>query len=163
MGEHIDDHSHGSFALDFWVGKELNPRIGSFDIKFIAYRVGMLFWLVVNLGFAAKQIELEGAISYRMWCYQICTGFYVLDYFWNEEKMLTTWDIISEEFGHMLVFGDYVFIPFTFSIQCHYLYTYGDFESFYALPFILVLYFVGYYIFRTSNSQKNQFKTNPQL
>lgn len=31
-----------------------------------------------------------------MLAYQISTGIYVLDYFWNEEKMLTTWDIISE-------------------------------------------------------------------
>ena len=28
---------------------------------------------------------------------------------------------------------------------------------------ILALYFVGYYIFRTANSQKNQYKTNPSL
>lgn len=40
--------------------------------------------------------------------------------------MLTTWDIINEEFGYMLVFGDYVFIPFAFSVQCHYLHKYED-------------------------------------
>ena len=61
----------------------------------------------------------------------------------------------------MLVFGDYVFIPFVFSIQCHYLVDYADYPSLlYVLPIVL-LYLVGYYIFRTSNSQKNQFKTNP--
>lgn len=27
------------------------------------------------------------------------------------------WDIIAEKFGFMLIFGDVVFIPFTFSIQ----------------------------------------------
>ena len=96
-----------------------------------------------------------------MWAYQLVTGIYVLDYFWNEEKMLTTWDIISEEFGHMLVFGDYVFIPFAFSVQCHYLLDYADYASiWHALP-VVFLYFIGYYIFRTSNSQKNQFKTHP--
>ena len=56
----------------------------------------MIFWLVLNLGFLAKQIEVDGQISYRMWCYQIATAFYILHYFWTEEKMLTTWDIISE-------------------------------------------------------------------
>lgn len=75
--------------------------------------------------------------------------------------MLTTWDIISEEFGHMLVFGDYVFIPFVFSIQCHYLIDYPDYPSLvFAIPIVL-LYLVGFYIFRVSNSQKNQFKTDP--
>ena len=98
-----------------------------------------------------------------MWAYQISTGIYVLDYFWNEEKMLTTWDIISEEFGYMLVFGDYVFIPFVFSIQCHYLLGYPDYESPIAALPVVLFYLLGYYIFRTSNSQKNQFKREPQL
>jgi hypothetical protein len=56
----------------------------------------MLWWLVLNFGFLAKNIEEIGYISRRMMCYQFVTAFYVLDYFWNEEKMLTTWDIISE-------------------------------------------------------------------
>jgi delta14-sterol reductase len=75
--------------------------------------------------------------------------------------MLTTWDIISEEFGYMLVFGDYVFIPFAFSIQCHYLLNYPDFTNS-IIPFLIMLiFFTGFWIFRTANSQKNQFKTNP--
>ena len=53
----------------------------------------MIFWLVLNLSFLALQLESEGSITGRMWAYQISTGIYVLDYFWNEEKMLTTWDI----------------------------------------------------------------------
>jgi hypothetical protein len=86
LDEHVDTHSHGSFGLDFWVGRELNPRIGSFDIKFNAYRVAMIFWLVLNFAFLGKQIELTGAVSLRMLAYQIMTTFYILDYFWNEEK-----------------------------------------------------------------------------
>lgn len=96
FGESVDNHSHGSFGLDFWVGRELNPRLGSFDIKFVAYRVAMIFWLVLNLSFLALQLENVGSVTGRMWAYQLSTGIYVLDYFWNEEKMLTTWDIISE-------------------------------------------------------------------
>ena len=121
----------------------------------------MIFWLVLNFAFLGKQQEVMGEITLRMWCYQFVTAFYILDYFWNEEKMLTTWDIISEEFGHMLVFGDYVFIPFVFSIQCHYLHSYEDFTSYFIIPIIMFLFFLGYYIFRTANSQKNQFKTEP--
>jgi steroid 5-alpha reductase family enzyme len=77
--------------------------------------------------------------------------------------MLTTWDIISEEFGHMLVFGDYVFIPFVFSIQCHYLIDYPDYESSLSAIPIILIFLIGYYIFRTSNSQKNQFKKDQNL
>ena len=35
--------------------------------------------------------------------YQVLTNLYVLDYFYNEPKMITTWDIIAERFGFMLV------------------------------------------------------------
>lgn len=55
LGEAVDNHSHGSFGLDFWVGRELNPRIGSFDLKFMGYRVAMIFWLTVNIAFLALQ------------------------------------------------------------------------------------------------------------
>lgn len=61
----------------------------------------------------------------------------------------------------MLVFGDYVFIPFAFCVQCHYLLGYPDFDSPIVPILVLVLFFIGYYIFRTANSQKNQYKTNP--
>jgi hypothetical protein len=84
LKEEVDLHSHGSFGLDFWVGRELNPRIGNFDIKFIAYRVAMIFWLVLNFSFLALQAERHGEITLRMWLYQAFTGIYVLDYFWNE-------------------------------------------------------------------------------
>jgi hypothetical protein len=76
--------------------------------------------------------------------------------------MLTTWDIINEEFGYMLVFGDYVFIPFAFCIQAHFLLTMPDYSN--PLPYNItqvILFLIGYYIFRTANSQKNQFKLNP--
>ena len=61
----------------------------------------------------------------------------------------------------MLVFGDYVFIPFAFCIQCHYLLNYLDFTNQMAPILIIILYFIGFYIFRTANSQKNQYKTDP--
>ena len=61
----------------------------------------------------------------------------------------------------MLVFGDYVFIPFTFTIQCHYLLDYPDYHSFYEMIPVVAVYVLGYYIFRVSNSQKNQFKLTP--
>jgi delta14-sterol reductase len=62
----------------------------------------------------------------------------------------------------MLVFGDYVFIPFVFSIQCHYLINYPDCSILVLVP-MFMLYVGGYWLFRAANSQKNQFKQNPQL
>ena len=44
-----------------------------------------------------------GTLSAAMILYQVLTNLYVLDYFYNEPKMITTWDIIAERFGFMLV------------------------------------------------------------
>jgi len=38
----------------------------------------------------------------------------------EKEKMTSTWEIIAEHFGFMLVWGDFVFIPFYFSLQTWY-------------------------------------------
>jgi delta14-sterol reductase len=63
----------------------------------------------------------------------------------------------------MLVFGDYVFIPFTFNIQCHFLVEMPEYNHVIFWFVIQILLFaLGYYIFRTANSQKNQFKMNPK-
>jgi hypothetical protein len=83
FGEWVDGHSHGSFASDFWHGREINPCFHEFNIKFVAYRMGMLWWLVLNAGFLARSVE-TGKLSGRMGCYQLATSFYILDYFWNE-------------------------------------------------------------------------------
>jgi hypothetical protein len=41
----------GSVIYDFFIGRELNPRIGSLDLKeFCELRPGLIGWLVINLG-----------------------------------------------------------------------------------------------------------------
>jgi hypothetical protein len=32
----------GSYIYDFWMGREVNPRIGPFDVKFCLIRIGMI-------------------------------------------------------------------------------------------------------------------------
>ena len=49
------------------MGVELNPRIGDFDIKlFHNERIGIELWSLLNLSYAAKQIELYGYVSNSM-------------------------------------------------------------------------------------------------
>ena len=42
---------------------------------------------------------------------------YVLDALYLEKAILTTMDITTDGFGFMLVFGDLVWVPFTYSLQ----------------------------------------------
>jgi delta14-sterol reductase len=151
----------GSFFHDFIAGLELNPRILGVDVKLFSLRPTMMGWLFLNLSFLAEHVKQTGSISVSMALYQIFTAIYVLDYFWNETYMLSTWDIIAEHYGLYLVWGDYVWIPFTFTIQNWFLLKSSSLHP--ALAACTVLLFVcGYIVFRMANKQKHDFKHNPQ-
>ena len=48
---------HGLY--DFFIGRELNPRLGSFDLKeFCELYPGLIGWLVIDLAMAFKQWQV---------------------------------------------------------------------------------------------------------
>ncbi|XP_013871901.1 delta(14)-sterol reductase TM7SF2 [Austrofundulus limnaeus] len=152
----------GNPLYDFFIGRELNPRIGNFDLKyFCELRPGLIGWVVINLGMLMEEVELRGSPSLAMIlvnCFQLL---YVADALWNEEAVLTTMDIVHDGFGFMLVFGDLAWVPFTYSLQAAFLVKHPQILSLFKAAAIVALNGVGYYIFRKSNSQKNQFRREP--
>lgn len=153
-----------AFVEDFWGGVELNPKLFGLDVKFTALKVSLVGWVIMNMSFAAAQMEVNGGkLSDGMIFYQIFAFIYSADYYWHESAMLSTWDIISEHFGFMLVFGDFWWMWFAFSVQPWYL-MHDKTRISPALQLALVGFFcLGYWIFRSSNSQKNDFKTDPNV
>lgn len=148
---------------NFFIGRELNPRIGTFDLKyFCELRPGLIGWVVLNLGMVAKQYELDQTVSPSM---MLCTAFqllYVWDALFYEECILTTMDITTDGFGFMLAFGDLSWVPFVYSLQARYLVDYDPKLSTITLALIFGLQCVGYMIFRGANAQKNAFRTDPK-
>ena len=53
-------------------------------------------------------------LSGGMLLYQVFTFGYVLNDFRFEGSMVHTWDIVSERFGGMPVWGDYALVPFVY-------------------------------------------------
>eukprot|EP01103_Thecamoeba_quadrilineata_P007562 TRINITY_DN17420_c0_g1_i1.p1 TRINITY_DN17420_c0_g1~~TRINITY_DN17420_c0_g1_i1.p1 ORF type:complete len:392 (+),score=23.94 TRINITY_DN17420_c0_g1_i1:54-1229(+) len=156
-------HGSNNFVHDFVMGTELMPHLFGINIKFFWLRPAMMGWILINLSLAAKQYEILGHFTTSMLLYQIFTGSYVLDYFWFEEYMTSTWDIIAENFGLMLVWGDIVWIPFVFSIQGWFL-IHDDTElSLLQTIGMVMIFLVGYTIFRGSNKQKHDFKHSPHI
>ncbi|KAL0095569.1 lamin-B receptor-like protein [Phycomyces blakesleeanus] len=152
----------GNFIYDFMIGRELNPRIGEFDIKFFTeLRPGMIGWAVINLSFAAKQYLDLHYITKSMVLVQVFQMWYIVDSLWNEEAVLTTMDITTDGFGFMLAFGLYTWVPFTYSLQARYLADFPTDISYYTAAGIVALNLIGYTIFRSANSQKNAFRINP--
>ncbi|GAQ87345.1 delta14-sterol reductase [Klebsormidium nitens] len=157
----FEPHVTSNPLQDWWCGVQLNPRFLGLDIKFFWYRPSMMGWLLINISLAAQQLDVRGSVSLPMILYQAFTAFYIFDYFWHEEYVTSTWDIIAEHFGFMLVFGDIVWIPFTFSIQGWWLLQHDPPLSPFAAAILVALFLAGYAIFRGCNSQKHEFKRDP--
>ncbi|KAK2496601.1 hypothetical protein MC885_004289 [Smutsia gigantea] len=152
----------GNPIYDFFLGRELNPRVCSFDFKyFCELRPGLIGWVLINLALMMQEAELRGSPSVAMWLVNGFQLLYVGDALWHEEAVLTTMDITHDGFGFMLAFGDLAWVPFTYSLQAQFLLYHPQPLG---LPMASVICFinaVGYYIFRGANSQKNTFRKNP--
>eukprot|EP01132_Coremiostelium_polycephalum_P000889 gene889-1113_t len=153
---------HGNLILDLFLGVELNPRFAGLDLKFFSLRPALMGWIMVNFSLAAQQYKMDGSLSTSMLMYQIFTFIYAFDYFFFEEYMLSTWDIIAENWGWMLIWGDYVWITFAFAVQPWFL-LYNRFDlTTTQMAVFAVIFAIGFYVFRVANAQKHQFKTNPK-
>jgi Delta14-sterol reductase len=151
-----------NILYDIFMGTQLNPRIGPLDLKFfLESRPGLIGWVVVNASLAAEQINEHGALTTPMCLVFAFQLLYVADYFWHEEAILTTWDIKHENLGWMLVWGDLVWVPFTYSLQAYYLIKHTHDLPLWGTAGIIALNLLGYVIFRGANWQKHQFRKDP--
>ena len=152
----------GNCFYDFFMGRELNPRIGILDWKvFCELRPGLIGWVIINYCMMATQYEKLGYVSASMILVCVFQSWYVLDALWFEDAILTTMDIVHDGFGFMLAFGDLTWVPFTYSIQARYLVDHPTSLQWWAIIAIVALKVLGYAIFRGANSQKDQFRRNP--
>jgi hypothetical protein len=74
-------HGHtGNEVYDFFIGRSLNPRIGSLDLKyFCELRPGLILWLLINLSMACAQYERHGSVSSSMVLVLLFQAYYVFD------------------------------------------------------------------------------------
>jgi protein-S-isoprenylcysteine O-methyltransferase Ste14 len=152
----------GNVIYDFFMGTALNPRIGSFDLKlFCEARPGLIGWVLIDLSLAAKQYQLHHTVTVPMILVCAFHFLYVADYYFNEEAVLTTWDIKYENFGWMLCWGDLVWVPFTYTLQALYLVNHTHQLPLWGIVGIVALNLTGYLIFRRTNIQKHRFRKDP--
>ena len=163
----------GNMLYDFFMGRELNPRLRipnstpliggqTLDVKhFCELRPGMLGWVLLDLAFVAHQYKIHARVSDSIILVTSFQMLYVLDALYNEAAILTTIDITNDGFGFMLAFGDLVWLPFIYSIQCRYLAVYPVNLGLVGLGGVLAVQGFGFYIFRAANNEKHLFRTNP--
>lgn len=158
----------GNIIYDFFIGRELNPRvnlpvIGEVDLKtFFELRPGWVGWLLLDLAFVAHQYKVHGYVSDSLILLTTFQAFYVFDALYMEPAILTTMDVLVDGFGFMLAFGDLVWVPFIYSLQARYLSVYPVQLGGAGILGVLAVQGLGYYIFRSANNEKNIFRQNPK-
>ncbi|GAA93938.1 uncharacterized protein L969DRAFT_43901 [Mixia osmundae IAM 14324] len=155
----------GNALYDWFIGRALNPRIGSFDIKtFNEIRPGLILWLLLDLALAAKQYADIGRVTDSMVLVVLFHAVYVFDALYNEAAILTQMDITTDGFGFMLSVGDLTWVPFTYGLQAKYLAAFPKDLGYLGTAGVLAVNFLGYWIFRDSNGEKNDFRNgkNPK-
>ena len=112
----------GSLINDWFFGRELNPRIGKLDIKYVLFRSGIIGWILFNIVNLLKSREISGYYSATMIGLFLMQLLYVADYFWLESGVLVSRDIVHEGLGYNIMI-QFLMIPFCFSVQTRYLMT----------------------------------------
>ena len=147
-----------SLFHDFWFGPELNPRFLGVDLKMFFYLPSLIGLHLVILAFFDYQHNVTKHITIQMYLFQAFWWLYLFTHFINEEFMISTWDVIAENFGFMLIWGDSVYVPFWYSIGGWYIADEQKNISNVAVAGLLILHIVFHYVFRASNWQKHDFK-----
>ncbi|KAI9836227.1 MAG: hypothetical protein M1819_001564 [Sarea resinae] len=153
----------GAPLYDFFMGAELNPRLfGILDFKmFFEVRLPWYILFLLSLGTAARQYEQFGWVSGEVWFVLMAHFLYANACAKGEELIVTTWDMYYEKWGFMLIFWNMAGVPLSY---CHCtIYLANHAPSVYhwnriALTALFVSYLFVYWVWDTTNSQKNKFR-----
>ncbi|GKT80349.1 delta-sterol reductase [Colletotrichum tofieldiae] len=157
----------GSLIYDFWIGRELNPRVtlplfGEVDLKsWVEMRPGLTGWMMLNLAFCAKQYRAYGYLSGSIIVTTAFQAYYVLESQLWEADLLTMMDVTTDGLGFMLSFGNIAWVPFLYSTQARYLAVYPVQLGWAGCAGVTTVFAIGFYIFRSANNQKKLFRRQP--
>ena len=150
----------GYFLYDYFMGAPLNPRFGNVDLKMWAeIRVPWPILFLISVSAAVKQFETLGHFTPELLFMCLAHFLYANACMKGEECIPTTWDIFYEKWGYMLIFWNMSGVPFTYCYSSIYLLQHGPINSpFWYNAALYVTLLAAYYVWDTSNSQKNRFR-----
>jgi delta14-sterol reductase len=153
-----------STLLKFFLGSEWNPRIlfQLVDIKMFLYLVGAVL-LQLNILAGSLQNNVATLRPNAIGVYVGMFTFFIVEYLYNEQVHLYTYDLFAEKTGFKLIWGCLVFYPFFYCVGMYGIVEAGasaDISSTNSIIIILV-FLSGWMLTRGANSQKFYWKVNP--
>ncbi|KAG5495030.1 hypothetical protein JKF63_02082 [Porcisia hertigi] len=152
----------GSLIYDFFMGSALNYRLpGGVDVKLFAEcRNSWVLLMMLTLSCASEQYRELGYITGNMIFMIVAHLLYVNAVQKGEECIISTWDIYYEKFGWMLAYWNTCGVPFLYCMQSMYIQTVLKDKEHPLWVVVLMgcILLVAYYIWDTTNSQKNRFR-----
>ncbi|CAL8579376.1 C-24(28) sterol reductase [Xanthoria parietina] len=153
----------GRPMYDFFMGAELNPRLfGLLDLKmFSEVRLPWYLLFFISCAAAARQYDQFGYVTGEIMFLVMAHFLYANACAKGEECITTTWDMYYEKWGFLLIFWNFAGVPLTY---CHCtLFLANHAPSVYrwnryGLAAFYVAYLFVYWIWDTTNSQKNNFR-----
>jgi len=122
-----DSGTNHNAIIDFYWGMELYPRIMGWDVKmFTNCRVGMMFWAVGILCFAAKNMQVNGGVlSNGMLVNVALQLIYITKFFYWEMGYMCSMDIQHDRAGYYICWGCLVWVPSVYTSHSFYLATHA--------------------------------------
>lgn len=143
------------------VGSERNPRLFGVDLKLWAYEPSLIGFGLLVAGFGYAQFERHGTITPQMGLWMLGWWIYLATHYVQQAFLLSIFDVIEENFGLMLLWGDFVLVPFFYSIGGWWLLDQLEPMPRGHLIAIAALFAASLWMFRGANAQKWRFKRDP--
>ncbi|KAI1867778.1 uncharacterized protein JN550_006919 [Neoarthrinium moseri] len=147
---------------DFFMGAELNPRVGILDLKmFYEVRIPWFILFLISSAVAVRQYESYGYVSKEVMFILMAHFLYANGCAKGEHLIITSWDMYFEKLGFMLTFWNMAGVPFSYCHCALYLANHDPEEyrwSYLPLAALAIGYLFFYWVWDTSNGQKNGFR-----
>ncbi|XP_070524612.1 delta(14)-sterol reductase TM7SF2 isoform X2 [Cardiocondyla obscurior] len=156
--------STNSKIYNFWQGREINPRIGTLDIKLLLIRASLIGTLVLNIAIAikavgnVKNLDIEKLDTTTLIAVSLQL-LYILHGLIHEATIFTSFTIMYEGTGYMTCVSHLLY-PFLTTLPIRIL-LYQKIKLNYFTGISVLSFFVGYVLYRVSNLRKDEFRKNP--
>lgn len=153
----------GGIIKDFMCGKVVSPLfLGQIDLRAFMLKAGLISWAIIDVWYFAKQWEQGRFSNTSLLMVLSMQLIYILDAMVFEESLYYSATLSQEKCGLLESTLFLVIVPFLNSSQLRYLSLFPVSLAWYCYLPIIVIFAVGYYIFRISTLQKFHFRRDPQ-